>query len=989
MKRNNTRRLLTITWLVGCFFFFQNSSAQELSTVGFTVEDGLPSNETHDILQDPTGYMWICTDRGLSRYDGYSFQNYTTSNSRLTSNTIFKAFPYKDEEIWFATLDGSFTIYDIDGDSLRPFTKNKQHNQEWTYWSEKVVFHDSLVYLYPRSGRIGARIAIYHRANDSMSFVERADHYDQDANSLISPLIVNGVSKRKLYYSSTLKGDFGSIGLNVAEEPDRIRVITGTVTVGDATYFAAGNVVYRFSNKKLSTIFQTDSKIHLVTQLENGSIGALTRTGVFWKEKKRVFRQFSDYALSGHYIDFEGNIWYTTLNKGLLLVPQTHIKKQTSIYSKLPQGKIQMIKPFWDYLIISDYGGRLYSLDSMSSLKPIKFDSSKFRESPFPGLQLNTMHITNGKGYLPGTWVLAKEKDELKLSIDGLDGTFNFVIPVGADTQLYAGHSGGYALIPRHTLDTLTRVSRRYWDWHWNVINRTVISFATSAKFYWLGTEQGLWKIPKNNLDSAEQVFPDALNVRVNQIAVDGKNNVFIASMGKGLCLIHDDSLISFEEKDGAVSNLLNGLVIQNDSMVWAASTRGVSLILYNGAYGLRSKRNLSSSEGLQNRNISHIAIWRNKLWLGSSEGIYNMELKHIEKQASIPILHLKDCIHEDTSVLDSRYLQYNQNNLRFKFIGISQAKPSGAFYRFRLIHDNDTGVWKLTNLTQIDLAELRPGNYEFQVAARSKDFIWSKAKTHSFRIIPDVKQTLGFKLALVIMLLGAIILYYRRKTNAMAEETRKESKIKALELNSLINQMNPHFVFNSLNSLQNLIVEDDKKTSLSFIGNFSSLMRSSLHFSKKELIPLEDEIDFLVKYLNTELMRFPDRFEYHIDCPRELINQQIEIPPLLLQPLLENAVKHAFVDKQIKGKIAVQFSVHRQMLKIIISDNGIGIFSGPPKLKNGKVDSQGMSIVKERIDIMKDKFPAFPIDLHFTDLGQTKKRKRGTEIQVWLPLIE
>jgi len=231
--------------------------------------------------------------------------------------------------------------------------------------------------------------------------------------------------------------------------------------------------------------------------------------------------------------------------------------------------------------------------------------------------------------------------------------------------------------------------------------------------------------------------------------------------------------------------------------------------------------------------------------------------------------------------------------------------------------------------------------------------------------------------IGLTIMLLSAGLFIYRQK--------RLKTRLKetGLQQRLLRAQMNPHFIFNSLGAIQNFMYKNETKKAAFYLGSFSSLMRSILNNSRAELITLEEEIRTLSDYLELQKMRLG--FNYSINCSEDIDREFTLIPPMLLQPFVENAIKHGIKDMAEKGLIKVSFVLRNNKIVITIDDNGVGINYGSTPEKDHK--SIALKIFKERISFLSN-YLKKEIIYQIIDKSETKSGERGTMIIVELPLI-
>lgn len=300
----------------------------------------------------------------------------------------------------------------------------------------------------------------------------------------------------------------------------------------------------------------------------------------------------------------------------------------------------------------------------------------------------------------------------------------------------------------------------------------------------------------------------------------------------------------------------------------------------------------------------------------------------------------------EDNLIFDLRADVYKREALEYELI------KEGAVSIHWKANDFDNNFIWLKNLT--------PGNYLLRIRFRAQRH---NVTEYPFEIKPAWHQTTAFKItmgSLTASFFGFIILSFRlikHKQKAKTEDAKKEKL--HLRLNAIRSQLNPHFVFNALSSIQGLINKSDIKGANEYLSRFGDLMRSSLTGSDKDMIVLDGEIAMLETYLGLEQLRF--RFQYHIQVDEDVQTSEIEIPTLLLQPLVENAVKHGVSPLQEKGIIHIHFTKQDNDIIAVIRDNGKGF--QPEQNNNG----YGLKLTGERVkllnQILKEQSIAFSIN--------------------------
>jgi tetratricopeptide (TPR) repeat protein len=231
----------------------------------------------------------------------------------------------------------------------------------------------------------------------------------------------------------------------------------------------------------------------------------------------------------------------------------------------------------------------------------------------------------------------------------------------------------------------------------------------------------------------------------------------------------------------------------------------------------------------------------------------------------------------------------------------------------------------------------------------------------------------------LIIMVLAGIIIFYRWNQTKIKQE-RKEAEMSQTLLRT---QMNPHFVFNAMSVIQSYIYENDIENSTKFLVNFSRLMRLILENSPKEFIPIRTEVEILNKYLETQKLRFEDRFQFFIETEEDIMDEFAIIPPMITQPFIENSIEHGQLHTIDGGFIRIRFAKEKGMLNITIEDNGIGRHSSRQNKKSSAHKSMAMEITRERIDNLNSKYRTEGF-MHVEDYDN--QTKTGTRVLIALP---
>ena len=342
----------------------------------------------------------------------------------------------------------------------------------------------------------------------------------------------------------------------------------------------------------------------------------------------------------------------------------------------------------------------------------------------------------------------------------------------------------------------------------------------------------------------------------------------------------------------------------------------------------------------------------------------------------------------KDTSTLSHYELSNENNAIEFNISGVSNSL-SGIQYKYIL--EGYDKEWVYTVNTSIYYTSLTPGSYSFKVFAMNDSGIWSiTPSVISFTIQPPFYTSAWFILTLVFAVISIVFLIYFliQKQNQLKNRQIEEQKQKALasELQALRSQMNPHFIFNTLNSIQNFISKNESKDAAMYLSKFAKLMRATLANTKRQRISLKDEIETLTLYLELEQLRLNNKFSYEILVDETIDTQYEQVPSMLIQPYVENAIWHGISPKEGNGIIRIQFLPENEhLLKCIVEDNGIGRENAIKYKKNATSPSFGMNITKERVELLNS-LNGNQLSVKVNDL-KINNQPAGTRVELYIPI--
>jgi len=924
---------------------FQGLRAQDPFYYHYDTEIGLPSSEVYDVAFDDQGVGWFPTDRGLASYNGYEFKVYTTRDG-LTNNTVLDFNKDPQGRIWMMTLDGSISY--LDQGKVYAFAGNDSLGG--------VRNRDGLVQglVWDRQGRT---IFWFNPHSDRAETFYRWDPQYQSLESYSFDCLAKEYPSRSLAFSEILDVGHGWIP---QEKVYNLNMVSDSLFMFTKGY--SPTVLYwqvAGQNNSLDSL-AFPGLVHSYLVDEGGELWVGSSMGLYhfkdYQSHSTPKVYFEKLAISRLKKDQEGNFWISSLSDGLRCIPSFKFQYPPALdQTSLTQTCLSLANTD-HYLVVGGMAGQLMVVDTALQVRTLINNPNDFGK-------YNNPHMSPQGVSFPGLTVFEDAQGDIQ-------------------TTQYKAISGRHTIILNDSMYSDlgdARVSFKNMltgEYHRCFIpaqfSRRVISAYPTDSCIWMGSMSGLIQVglsPDNFSIEKRDYGVSALSERINDLKGDSFGRLFAGTSGNGLVVVDQGHPYVFQEEDGLVSNMINRLWVENETTIWLATNRGLDRVEFEMGDILRIKKinHINSLDGLPNHFIRDIIIWEDKVWLATNSGLIYFEPDRvIQDKLPLPTVRFETIRFGETiyPAHSKPVLDWDKNKLVIDFVAISYAKPNThPFYRYRLLGSDTT--WNYTNNRRIQFPGLPSGEYTFEVTACNRFHEWNpQPTTFQFSIRPHFSRTWWFQgLVLVgfaLLLLGGVYLRSRqRRAKEVQLRFLQEAKLKTreAELAALRNQMNPHFVFNTLNAIQNFIFRQDAPNASYYLGRFAKLMRDGLEFSLKPFIPLSEELDFLNTYLELESLRFPNRFDFEIQIDETLNPEQIELPPFLFQPILENAIKHGFKEIDYKGKLIIQITGNSDRdIKVTILDNGSGLPSVPIAKRSPRLyPSRGLQIVQNHMDLVNN----------------------------------
>lgn len=993
-KKNSLLRLLLFVIIQT----INNLNAQEPYYYGIGEDSGFPVQQVYEIYQDKKGHLWIGCNSGLFEYDGNRFLHYQTEGQN--SGSVSNLTEDSQGRIWARNFKGQVF-----------HTQNKKLIQ-YVNWEDSI-------HQFPN---------LFIDAKDQLFLTSRKGVYRQNLTTkewtLIAPsdsLYLEGLAFQMASFFTNLqgepniitvssvagviRGDSLSIFKTRANDPKPDIFIRSFICDKRNYVIDSHNAIFEINDDTVRYVTNLSKwglsrhSILWITDLHENKIAIGTREGLYLLnyQFEPISRKpyFKDKKISCVLKDHEGNIWVTTLQDGLFMIPNIEVMLYNMQNTGFPENSIYSIEvsPNGDLFLGFAKGtfGKLYKNGFFVEL----FNPSIRSEIP------DIYHLASKNLTYFINWSRLLRMDE-----KGAITEFSANLSAPKEVKFFGANllvptnSGIIWLQPLVTSDT-----------HFSKLNiipdnellinddllpnqkngeksrELLIRNSKKANSVELDTlHHRLWGIFSDGVywfkdRKSEKLLIDSTPVYGSKMSNSTDSLLWIAS-SKGLLGYKDTQLIHKIATTSAVQALLVA-----DSLIWYATINGV--FQYHKMSRIITK--IDKFDGIASLEIHDIQLFNNTLYLATPKGLVTLPAYKSYQNKVPPVIELNrvTILDKDTLILPNYKLTHNQNIITIHFNALAYKSKGTHQFQYRMGGLNDTWITVPGQQNVVRFISIPPGKFTFEVKALNEDGTESnETKTISFLIKPPFWKTLWFA-GLMILVGGAIVItYFKIRIKNLTKRNKLEKLLKASEITAIKAQMNPHFIFNALNSIQDLILQNDLRASSLYLGRFSELLRQVLEMSGKETVRLQEEIRILEVYLELEKLRFAENFNYEIiieTLPAD--PSRISIPSMIIQPYLENAVKHGLLHKSGRKLLTVQFKADETHIKCIISDNGVGRAKAEEiKLRRSNYHKSFASVAtKKRIELF-NQLNDSQIELIIEDLydGNTAV---GTRVEIKFPI--
>lgn len=933
----------------------------------FSPQQGLPSWNVTCAVRDKDGFLWFGTANGVSRFDGLNFKTFKVTKGLEDNYINFIQATANGIAVYCSACGISF----IENNSITNYKYNaliKSLTKDLRVLDFYIDKNDAVFISIADKGI--KKIAVNGQITDVIKMPTTNTYY------------INNLCDDHLMYTIAAGPDFlSSLNYKTCDKPsfiiDSLRGFSESMHVlklsDSELLFSTGIILWKFANHTCKEVLQASSVIVSLYASADGTVWIATNNdGVIvlnFKDgtTKSILKGVSISALVQ---DNEGGFWIGTSQDGIYYAPKIsifNINKSTGLAYEV------LTSIACDSSTI--YGGLNDGSILSVSTKGYEFQSLS-EEIKAPVTQL----IYEGKTaklYAASYYTFEKAGSKYKALTDFSNPGNQQCMMINGDIVLYAA---GKSL-----LQITNGVVSKCCEFPYQVTSLT-----KDEKFILVGTDSGLFTLSDTKI--VKPYFADIALLKNKVTAVcKSAYGYYLAIENKGILFINNEKdtfLINNE-----LENVFVKSMIADADTIWAASNQGLFRI---EIIDFQSKKyncyRVDAADGLGSNALSGLVLRNDTIWVSSNKGIDFFQASASLALKTPPLVYIYSVSVNDSDVFIKPYydLNYDYKSIRISFAAIAFRGANQTSFKYRL---NQEAAWHFTTSHELQFLSLSPGDYQFEVYAKNSSGIWSdKPAIVNFTVHPPWWETWWFRIGFLLLLIAIIVIIVRRRINYItfreAEKTTINKRTAELEMKALRAQMNPHFIFNVMNSIQHYMLQNDTERAQRYLSKFAKLIRLILDNSSLQEVTLADELKSLDLYVELEQQRFENKFDYVVNIDDSINTNDISIPSMLLQPYIENAIKHGISHLKTKGLIKLTVTNQVDFVAIDIEDNGVGRAFSALKKQNSGSDhvSHGTAITTHRIEAYNIS-NTLKITAQIVDLVDADNNAIGTKVELKIPI--
>ncbi len=940
-----------------CCVLFLSQLAIGQYVQSYNTSSGFLSNTVYHIEKDKNGYLWFCTDKGVVKYNGQSFQNYNTENG-LTDNEVFKCFEDSYGRMWFFTFNGYHCYYQ--NDTFYNASNSLMLKQLKTFSYISSMFEDAIskdLYIGYINGPI-IRIS----NNQTSTLQSNLKDYETIKNiystnngiQVLSNVASYNIVKDSLVHLKNAKQHvFYFLGKRIVSDKNGIRM-----------YDDDDDIVWQTEDHDAS--FSNIYKIYF----DGANIYCGTKSGLLVYNIKtgKKHKYFTNSRVTSIESDIHGNIWVSTLNKGVTKLYIANVRDVTCL-PDLDQYEQIITKAGQVFFRSKNHVKYLSISDSGVALPDISIPGNKIYELAYINDSLLFYFSPTGTKYKTESYIY-NYKRKIRRELDSV--LFSRVYNINKETFLVF-HSA-YIAILKYVNDEIEIINKKN---IYPAIQSEKFNKETGSLYFFSDNTFFHYDANTHQVQSIDTLYN-----------VGGTKEILFRS-NKILLLLNNRTLITY---DAGTLKKIGVLDLEEPVFDMEKIRDGVYLVNTNHGYCVLDM-NKSDSRTIplekifypfeQKDILSLNCLPNDYILCNAKDGLYYFHQGLINKKRYKPSLLLTHItLNEQAQPVNTDTLfANNKTNINIQVSPIYFGNDELS-YRYRICEGEDTGKWNRTKSSSINFSINSPGFYKIEFQATSSYGYLSDTKIIHINITPTFFSSILFYVILVIGTLIILLLLFMLYVRSKKRVHKRELAYMQLQHKAVNSLLNPHFIFNAINNIQNLVNQNSKEAANEYLATLSVMIRQNIENLQYELIPLEKELDLITNYIELQNLRFNNRIDYVIKNNSE---SSVRVPPLLVHTFVENSIVHGF-DKSIDNfcvKVDVS-DAKDDYVDITITDNGVGLnIASERKYVQKDNTSLGIAFNKDRLERLS-KFYNVKYSFSIEDLS-TINDSSGTRVHIMI----
>lgn len=966
--------------------------AQEPIAWAIGEELGLASSEVYELHQDRRGYIWVGCAEGLFRFNGKSFKAFR--NPRYQGLALSGLKEDRQGRIWCNSFRGQ--IFYVSGDTLAHYALPKGLGHQ-SFIQFELDSTDNLW--------ITAQNGIYQVDANTGAYVLHQPKLDAAKIShVFNPVLApDGSIWCQFNYAWAHKTNDG---WNIF--PDHPKMLepgpTAIVFIDDRVYVAKSMANqtswFILSPKGFQpiTVDQqfTPFRLYKVLKVGQGNNYWLLNANGAWPindniQTLKIPPLLLGKAVSDLLLDREGNYWVSTLESGLFFVPNPSVCAYgaTPNANEWPASKVTALSSdLKENLFVGYKNGEIIAYDpSRNKITPWETNDQSAIErlgyQPYTQTLWAAQGVVRKRPVQGGTWQKMDQNNGCKSFSpfpNGMMGIaasgFFQVLSDGPDTA-WANSFGRPSQPSFGASRVWTLRSERTWAAMDNPQNNEL----------WIACNDSLIILKQGG--SSTFRMPDHSPLLVRSLVRSDDGTLWVGTLNQGLLSIKDGLLQAhYHRGSGFPDNRIRAL-LADGPYLWIVAEAAVLRL----DWGKGTWTTLNRFDGLPTVQVQDLALVNKQLFLVTAKGLISLNTRSDYDNKVPPKLYFANLsVNERDTALQTTYdLSWRQRSLRFRIDVLAYRSRGNFILQYRLLGQDSNWIALAPGVDEVNFAGLYPGRYVFQARAMNEDGVLSEETLSlPIRIRKPFWLQTWFAVLLCLLLAGGVFAAYRYRVKVLRRRDLLEKELRTSKLVALKAQMNPHFIFNSLNSIQEFVLLNDKRSANMYLSKFASLMRLTLDHSNKDSIPIEEEVSLLGLYLDLEKMRFDGRIETSFEVAEDLQNSGLFLPSMIVQPFVENAFKHGLLHKEGPCNLSLKMTrPYPESLKVVIEDNGVGRAKAASiqLSRNQRHGSFSTGAARTRLALLNQQLSR-KIGVEYEDLVDAQNRPCGTRVKLLIPLF-